>query len=254
MRMPVLFVGHGSPMNAIEDTEFSRDWRKIADEIPTPDAILCISAHWQSFNTSVTAMKHPRTIYDFNGFPQELYNVIYPAMGSTKIAQLIKDTIQSADVELDEKWGLDHGTWSVLHQMYPKHNIPTLQLSINHNASNDLHYKLGQELAILRDQNILIIGSGNIVHNLGMLDFSNTPNPLAIEFDNTIKGMIDSRDDESIMNYMHLGKVAKFAAPTPEHFLPLLYILGAAEKSAKVSYYCESISLGSLSMRTVMFQ
>ena len=138
--------------------------------------------------------------------------------------------------------------------MYPKHDIPTLQLSINHNASNDLHYKLGQELAILREKNILILGSGNIVHNLGMLDFSNTPNPLAIEFDNTIKDMIDKRDDESIIKYMPLGQVAKFAAPTPEHFLPLLYILGAADKSEKSTYYSEGISLGSLSMRTVLFQ
>ena len=252
--MPVLFVGHGSPMNAIEDTEFSQDWKKIATEIPTPDAILCISAHWQSFNTCVTAMEYPRTIHDFYGFPEELYNVNYLAQGSPEIAKLVKETIKSTEVELDKKWGLDHGTWSILHQMYPKHDIPTLQLSINHLADTNMHYKLGQELAILRDKNILILGSGNIVHNLGMLDFSNTPNPMAIEFDNTIKNMIDNRDDESIIKYMHLGQIAKFAAPTPEHFLPLLYILGASDKSDSITYFSAGITLGSLSMRSVMFQ
>src|SRR5665213_185544 len=225
--MPVLFIGHGSPMNGIEDNEFSQRWKKIAKEIPTPAAVLVVSAHWFSKGTRITAMDFPETIHDFGGFPQALFDVQYPAPGNPALAMETAELIHSAHVELDHDWGLDHGTWTVVRHMYPEAKIPVLQLSIDYTKPPQYHYALAKELYGLRKKGVLIIGSGNMVHNLHMVSWSkineNYGYDWALQMNDTFKELITSGNYQPLINYESLGAEAKLAIPTPEHYLPLLY-------------------------------
>ncbi len=257
---PVLFVGHGSPMNAIEDNEFSRGWQEAARALPRPSAILCISAHWETMGSWVTAMPKPRTIYDFGGFPRQLYEAQYPAPGSPWLAQETQATVQAYKIGLDERWGLDHGCWSVLKQMYPKADIPVVQLSLDRNLSPKEHYNLGKELAPLRQKNVLILGSGNIVHNLSRVviqsgDFSDFNKPFgldwAIEASNTLKKLIDENDHPALCDYKSLGRSVQLAVPTPEHFLPLLYVLALKGSNETIRYFNDKPLAGSLTMTSL---
>ncbi|MFM2206181.1 MAG: hypothetical protein RL213_156 [Bacteroidota bacterium] len=250
-RMPVLFIGHGNPMNAIEDNPFSRAWKSAAAGIPRPSAILCISAHWLTKGTFVTAMEHPKTIHDFGGFPKALFDKQYPAPGAPQLAKETAQRIHSAEAGLDEAWGLDHGTWSVLAQMYPMADIPVYQLSIDYTKSPDWHYRLGKELEWLRSKGVLIIGSGNIVHNLGMVDWNGGVYPWAAEFDATAKRLIDLHEHDSLVHYEHLGPAARLAIPTNDHYLPLLYSLALQGKTEEHSYFAEECVMGSVSMRSI---
>lgn len=254
-RMPVVFMGHGSPMNTLEDNEYTREWHKIAASIPTPTAILCISAHWLTHGTAVTAMEHPKTIHDFYGFPQSLSTFEYPAPGAPQLAAETKKQIHSTDVILDEKeWGLDHGTWSVLAQMYPKANIPVYQLSIDFYKGGQYHYDLGKELRSLRERGVLIMGSGNVVHNLRMIKWEGGAYDWATEFDTKVKDLLDKRDFAPLIDYKSLGRAAELSIPTPDHYFPLLYTMGAADEKDSHSYFNEGAALGSMSMRCVLWK
>ena len=254
-RMPLLFVGHGSPMNAIEDNAYSQSWRQLGATLPTPKAILCISAHWLTEGgTLIHNGSHPKTIHDFWGFPQELYTVLYPAPGSPDFAAHAK-SIATNKVEFDQTWGLDHGAWSVLVHLFPKANIPVFQMSIDFSRHGDFHYEFGKELAILRDKGVLLLGSGNIVHNLGRVNFSPDAQPFdwAVEFDEQAKTFLSHGNDQSLISYPSLGTAAHLSIPTPDHYWPLLYILGAKHKDDGISYPTEGIAHGSVSMRSVLF-
>jgi 4,5-DOPA dioxygenase extradiol len=253
-KMPALFVGHGSPMNAIEDNEFSRAWAEVGKALPRPNAILCVSAHWETAGTQVTAMEHPKTIHDFGGFPRELYEMQYPAPGSPELARLIQGTVQKAQVRLDQDWGLDHGTWSVLCRMFPDADIPVVQLSLDRTQEPAFHYALGKELRVLRNKGILIVGSGNMVHNLRMMAWQDEAYDWAIEFDETLKQLILSGDHDSIIHYQNLGKATRLAVPTNEHYLPLLYILAVQDEQEPVRFFTDRMSLGSLSMRSLWIE
>lgn len=251
--MPMLFVGHGSPMNGIADNEFSDGWKYFGREIPVPTAVLVVSAHWYTQGTKVTAMPQPRTIHDFGGFPKALFDVQYPAPGSPALAQETASLIHKAPVGLDHEWGLDHGTWSVVRHMYPNANIPVLQLSIDYTKPPRYHYELAKELAALRKKGVLIIGSGNMVHNLRILNWQLTDKGYdwAIEMNDTFKTLIRNNDHDSLINYEHLGQAAKMSIPTPEHYLPLLYILGLKEEQEKVGFFNDKTLMGSISMTSV---
>ena len=249
--MPVLFLGHGSPMNAIEDNEFGRAWAETAQSMPKPESILCISAHWETNTPAVTAMPHPKTIHDFYGFPKELNEKEYPAPGSPPLAQQVVDLIKPLTVNLDQSWGLDHGTWSVLCQMYPKANIPVVQLSLSTSLSYQEQYDLGKALMPLREQGVLILGSGNIVHNLRRLVWEDTAFDWAVEFDQKIKGWIEKGEHKPIIHCEEQGQAAALAVNSGEHYLPLLYILALQQKSEPVQFFNEKIWGGSLSMRCV---
>jgi len=253
-KMPVLFVGHGSPMNAIEDNEFSRAWVEAGKALPRPSAILSISAHWETSGTLVTAMERPKTIYDFYGFPESLYEMKYPASGSPKLARLIQDTVQKTQVGFDQAWGLDHGTWIVLCRMFPKADIPVVQLSLDRTQPSPFHYALGKELRPLRNKGILIVGSGNIVHNLGMMAWQGKAYDWAKEFDETTKQSILSRDHASIIHYQDLGEAAHLSVPTNEHYLPLLYVLALQDEQEQVHFFNEGVTLGSISMRSLSIE
>ncbi len=250
--MPVLFLGHGSPMNAIEDNEFSRSWRVISKEIPSPRAILCISAHWLTRGSAVTAMPQPRTIHDFSGFPAELFAQQYPAPGSPELALEIMAGITKTTLGLDESWGLDHGCWSVLKPMYPAADIPVLQLSIDYHQAPQYHYELGCELRELRDQGVLILGSGNIVHNLRMLRFDDHVYTWARDFDLAVAQALEGRDDSSVLDYSSLPG-SELSVPTPDHYYPLLCVLGCADPGEKPRFYTERLALGGTSMRSMRF-
>src|SRR5262249_41876103 len=225
--IPALFVGHGSPMNAIEDNDYSRAWARIGAELPRPRAIVCVSAHWQTRGVKVTAMDRPPTIHDFSGFPPALQQASYPAPGSPVLARSMRDEIRSAPVELDADWGLDHGTWSVLARMFPRAEIPVLQLSLDATRDPAWHYELARELRPLRDRGVLVICSGNIVHNLRRLARASAGSGFdwAIEFDAKVKALVDAGDHRSLIDYEALGPAARLAVPTNEHYLPLLYAL-----------------------------
>ena len=253
-KMPVLFVGHGSPMNAIEDNEFSRAWVQIGEALPRPSAVLCISAHWETVGTLVTAMEKPKTIYDFYGFPPELYKAQYPAPGSAGLARLAQETVKKTQVRLDQTWGLDHGTWSVLSRMFPNADIPVVQLSLDRTQAPAFHYALGKELRALRNKCILIVGSGNIVHNLRMMAWQDQAYDWAIEFDETIKQLILSGDHDSIVHYENLGKAARLAVPTNEHYLPLLYVLALQDKQEQIRFFADRVTLGAISMRSAWIE
>jgi len=253
-KMPALFLGHGSPMNAIEDNEFSRAWIEAGKALPKPNAILCISAHWETAGTWVTAMDQPKTIYDFSGFPPELYEKKYPAPGSPGLARLIQGTVKQAQVRLDQTWGLDHGAWSVLRRLFPNADIPVVQLSLDRAQAPAFHYALGKELRALRNKGILIVGSGNIVHNLRMMAWQDQAHDWAIEFDETIKQLILSGDHDSIVHYENLGKAARLAVPTNEHYLPLLYVLAVQDRQDPVRFLADRVTLGAISMRSVWIE
>lgn len=254
--MPVLFIGHGSPMNGIEDNEFSQRWKSMAKEIPTPAAVLVVSAHWFSKGTRITAMDFPETIHDFGGFPQKLFDVQYPAPGNPALAKETASLLHSAHVELDHDWGLDHGTWTVVRHMYPDAKIPVLQLSIDYTKGPQYHYDLAKELYDLRKKGVLIIGSGNMVHNLRMVSWEkiNTPGygyDWALQMNDTFKQLISDGDVKPLINYESLGAEAKLAIPTPEHYLPLLYSLALKGSNDKISFFNDKAVAGSLTMTSV---
>jgi 4,5-DOPA dioxygenase extradiol len=254
--MPVLFLGHGSPMNAIEENEFVTGWRNIGKTIPKPNAILCISAHWETRGTFVTAMEKPGTIHDFGGFPTELYEVQYPAPGSPELAKETKTLIKKAEVGLDDKWGLDHGCWSVVKHLYPEADIRVIQLSLDYLQSPQYHYDLSKELSSLRRKGVLIIGSGNMVHNLGMVSWDKMEEPgygydWAIEANEKMKKFILSNDHKSLINYKLQGSAFNLAIPTPEHYLPLLYSLALKEENEKIEIFNDKAVAGSLTMTSI---
>ena len=238
-------------MNAIEDNEFSRAWSVAAHSLPRPRAILCISAHWETLGTRVTAMDRPQTIYDFFGFPQPLYAKQYPAPGAPDLARLAQATVQRTPVALDLDWGLDHGAWSVLCRMFPQADIPVVQISLDRAQAPACHYELGRELRGLRQKGVLIVGSGNMVHNLCEIVWQDTAYDWALEFDAQMKDFIQSGDHDSIIHYEKLGAAAHLAVPTNEHYLPLLYVLALQGKGEEVSFFAEKVTLGSMSMRSV---
>jgi len=251
-KMPTLFVGHGSPMNAIEDNEFSRAWVEVGRALPKPRAILCVSAHWETPGVQVTAMERPPTIDDFYGFPQALYDVTYPAPGSPELARLVQTAVANLPVRLDLSWGLDHGAWSVLCRMFPDAQIPVVQFSLDRGLSPQAHYDLGRQLRDLRRKGVLIVGSGNIVHNLRRINWEGGAFDWALDFDDAMRRLILSGDHAAIIDYPKLGETAHLAIPTNEHFLPLLYILALQEKDEEVRFFAEKVSMGSLSMRSVL--
>jgi 4,5-DOPA dioxygenase extradiol len=255
-KMPVLFMGHGSPMNGIEDNEFSKYWEKLGKEIPEPKAVLVISAHWLTKGTHITAMEHPKTIHDFGGFPKELFAVQYPAPGSPAIAKETVALVHQTNVGLDHDWGLDHGTWTVVRHMYPNANIPVLQLSIDYHQPASYHYSLAKELSALRKKGVLIMGSGNMVHNLRMVawDKMNVPNygyDWAQEMNETFKKLIRSKDHTPLMNYEKMGAAAQLAIPTPDHYYPLIYTLGLQDNKDEVEFFNDRLVAGSLTMTSV---
>ena len=249
-RMPVLFVGHGSSMNAIEDNEFSRAWIEAGKALPRPKAILCVSAHWETKGTQVTAMEKPHTIYDFYGFPPELYTKTYPAPGSPELAQRMKDLIGTDQIAPDLSWGLDHGTWSVLSRLFPKADVPVIQLSLDVSKKAQEHHDLGRILQPLWDEGILIIGSGNIVHNLRMVVFEDKAYDWAVEFDGKVKQWILEDTHEPTIHYEKQGRAAALAINSAEHYKPLLYVLGTKAPGETVSFFAEKVWGGSLSMRS----
>ncbi len=250
-KMPALFVGHGSPMNAIDDNEFSRTWIEAGRSLPRPQAILCISAHWETADPQVTAMAQPRTIHDFYGFPRPLYEMHYPAPGSPDLARLTQETVCSAQVGPDYDWGLDHGAWSVLGRLFPDADIPVVQLSLDRTQGPDFHYDLGKELKPLRRKGVLIVGSGNAVHNLGLVAWQDVAYDWALEFDDKIKQLILSGDHRALVRYDQLGRAARLAVPTNEHYLPLLYALAVQDRDDHVSFFADKVTMGSISMRSL---
>lgn len=255
-RLPVLFIGHGSPMNGIEVNAYSDSWKALGKEIPAPKAVLCISAHWLTEGTAVTAMKRPRTIHDFGGFPKALFDVRYPAPGGPGLAQEIKDAIPDPAIHLDHDWGLDHGTWTVVRHMYPKADIPVLQLSIDYHKPGQYHYDLGRKLAGLRRKGYLIVGSGNMVHNLRMIAFDRIDEPeygfdWALEMQASFRKNILEGNHAALVKYENLGPAAKLAVPTPDHYYPLLYVLGAMEKGEAPVLFNDKAVGGSLTMTSV---
>jgi 4,5-DOPA dioxygenase extradiol len=254
--MPVLFIGHGSPMNGIEDNEFSQRWTQMAKEIPVPKAVLVVSAHWFTRGTHITAMEFPETIHDFGGFPQALFDVQYPAPGNPELAKETAGLIHSAGVGLAHDWGLDHGTWTVVGRMYPDAKIPVLQLSIDYTKPPQYHYDLAKEIYALRKKGVLIIGSGNMVHNLGMVSWQNINNPgfgfdWALQMNDTCKELITSGTHDKLIKYENLGREAQLSIPTPEHYLPLLYTLALQGNKDEISFFNDKAVAGSLTMTSV---
>ena len=252
--MPVLFVGHGSPMNAIEDNEFSQTWQQLGTSLPRPQAILCVSAHWETRGTYLTAMPNPKTIHDFGGFPRKLFEVQYPAPGMPELATEIKENA-TTNIGLDRsEWGFDHGAWSVMRHIYPKADIPMLQLSIDHFQRPEYHYALAKEFAFLRSRGVLIVGSGNIVHNLRQVNWQdeNASYDWALEVRDKVNTAILDGNHQSIIDFQHQGAAFQQAIPTAEHYIPLLYALGLQTKADKVSLFNDKIVMGSLSMTGVM--
>jgi len=257
--MPAVFVGHGSPMNGIEQNGFSDAWTQLGSALPRPRGILCVSAHWLTHGTKATAMPTPRMIYDFSGFPPELHAVDYPAPGDPELARLAMETLNVLGPgALDHDWGLDHGAWTVLRRMFPEASIPVVQLSIDWDEGPEHHLKLGRQLAALRDRGILIVGSGNVVHNLGRVDFATIDKPgsgydWALDFDGAVKKAMLSGDDEGLIHRERLSGGAKLAVPSPDHYFPLLYLAGTRRPSDNVLVFNESAVGGSLTMTSYAF-
>jgi 4,5-DOPA dioxygenase extradiol len=253
MRMPAIFFGHGNPMNALADNEYTRAWRNIGASIPKPDAVVCVSAHWYLPGLMVTAMEKPRTIHDFGGFPRPLYEVQYPAPGKPRLVERIRKAL-GMEVVADDEWGLDHGTWSVLVHVFPEADIPVVQLSIDETQPAEWHYAIGQKLGALRDENILVIGSGNLVHNLHTYAWgrhAQEPYDWAVRFESFARARMQAGDDLPLVQYEQLGRDAMLSAPTPDHYLPLLYVLGARHGEDAVAFPVEGVDGGSVSMLTV---
>lgn len=254
--MPALFIGHGSPMNGIEDNEFSRRWAAMANQIPTPAAVIVISAHWLTKGTRITAMEFPKTIHDFGGFPDELYTVQYPAPGNPQLANETALLVQNEKVILDHDWGLDHGAWTVVKHMYPHANIPILQLSIDYNKDPKSHFDIARQLMALRKKGVLIIGSGNMVHNLRLVAWDKLNEneygyDWAIDMNEKFKSLIKNEEINSLIEYEKLGKEAQLSIPTPEHYIPLLYTLGVKNKKEEVSFFNDKVIGGSLTMTSL---
>ncbi|SHI01710.1 Aromatic ring-opening dioxygenase, catalytic subunit, LigB family [Sporobacter termitidis DSM 10068] len=253
-RMPALFVGHGSPMNAIEDNQYSKAWAEIGKHIIKPEAILSISAHWFTKGTKITDAPKPEVVYDMYGFPEALYRVVYQPHGSPELAHETKALI-SRDVKIDNSWGIDHGTWSVLRRMYPNADIPVYQLSVDADANAEAHFKTGRELSVLRDKGVMIFGSGNVVHNLSRVNWDMDGGySWASEFDGYVKGKIVDGKYDDVLDYSKAGPSAAMAFHTPDHFDPLLYVLGASDKSDKLTVLNDSCTLGALSMTCYLFE
>ncbi|MEZ4846751.1 MAG: 4,5-DOPA dioxygenase extradiol [Bdellovibrionota bacterium] len=256
-KMPVLFIGHGNPMNALATNHFTESLAKLGQELPKPKAILCISAHWLTEGSWLTNMEFPRTIHDFYGFPQPLFDIQYNAPGSHWLALLTQKVVKKQPLQLDDHaWGLDHGTWSVLRHMYPKADIPVVQLSIDPTQSFDFHYELGQQLQALREEGVLIIGSGNIVHNLKTISWDTKAKPFdwAIEFDQWAKSKIETKDFAPLIHDSKKSESGRLSIPTDDHYIPLLYVLGASNSEDAVQFTYEGIENASISMRTALFQ
>ncbi len=254
-KMPVLFLGHGSPMNAIEENEFVQGFRNISSGIEMPKAIIVVSAHWETRGTLVTAMEHPATIHDFGGFPPKLYEIQYPAPGMPELAREVKDLAKTTQVHLDDKWGLDHGAWSVIRHMYPNADVPVIQLSLDYYKNPGEHYELAKELGKLREKGILIVGSGNIVHNLRMVRWEKLNENYGYDWANEavskMKQFILNGNHQDLINYQKLGKAFELSIPTPEHFLPLLYTLSLKDEKEDIKIFNEGQVGGSLSMTSV---
>lgn len=257
-KMPVLFLGHGSPMNAIEENEFVAGFRKIGKELTRPNAILCISAHWETRGTYVTAMQNPPTIHDFGGFPQALFDVEYPAPGSPELAEETKQLITTTDVGLDDKWGLDHGAWSVLRHLYPNADIPIIQMSIDYTQPARYHFELAKQISSLRQKGVLIIGSGNMVHNLRMVAWRKLNEEFAFDWateaNEKMKSHIMSGDFQPLIDFKSQGRAFDLAIPTPEHYLPLLYTLALKDENEKISLFNDKPVGGSLTMTSVKIE
>lgn len=252
-KYPALFLGHGSPMNAIEENEFVKGWRRAGSNLPKPRAILCISAHWETKGTKVTAMETPKTIHDFYGFPKALFEVAYPAPGSPELAIETKEAVTGTAVGLDYEWGLDHGSWSVVKHLFPNADIPIVQMSLDYTQPSSYHYNLAKELSALRRKGVLIIGSGNMVHNLRIMDWKK-PNEgfdWAVEANEKLRNYILKHDHQSLINYKSGGKEMELSVPTPEHYLPLLYILAMQEAQEEVSLFNDKTIMGSISMTSL---
>lgn len=253
----MLFIGHGSPMNAIEENEFVQGWRAVGEKLPRPDAILCVSAHWETRGTMVTAMEKPATLHDFGGFPRELFEVEYPAPGSPELARETAGIITKTRVSEDTNWGLDHGCWSVVSRLYPAADVPVFQMSLDYCQAPRFHYDLARDLSPLRMKKVLILASGNLVHNLRMVAWDRVNEPgygydWAIEAKDKINGFILSGDHLSLVNYKSQGRAISLAVPTPDHFLPLLYALALKEDDEKVSLFNDKTTMGSLSMTSLI--
>ena len=252
--MPAIFFGHGNPMNALADNAYTKGWASIGESLERPNAVLCISAHWYLSETAVTAMETPRTIHDFGGFPPELYKVQYRAPGAPQLAARVKSLLAPLSVELDQGWGLDHGTWSVLCHVFPHADVPVVQLSIDETRPPEFHYEIGKLLAPLRDEGILIIGSGNIIHNLHSYAWGRhevKPFDWAVRFETLARDLLLKGDDAPLVSYESLGRDALLAAPTPDHYLPLLYVLGLRRHEDEITFPVEGFDGGSISMLTV---
>jgi 4,5-DOPA dioxygenase extradiol len=252
--MPAAFVGHGNPLNALQRNQYTEAWERLGASMPRPKAILAVSAHWYVPETAVTASPSPRTIHDFGGFPRELYQVQYPAPGSPELARRVADLLAPLPVSFDEHWGLDHGTWSVLCHVYPAADIPVVQLSIDETQAPSFHFEAGRRLAPLRDEDVLILGSGNIIHNLHAYAWGRhivEPYEWAVRFEQTARELLMKGDERPLVDYERLGPDATLAVPTPEHYLPLLYVLGTRKDADIVSFPVEGVDGGSISMLTV---
>ena len=250
-RMPVVFFGHGSPMNTLDRNPYTDAWRKIGETIPSPKAIVCVSAHWYTEGTAVTATARPRTIHDFYGFPQALFDVEYPAPGDRGLASRVRELLAPLEVAADESWGLDHGTWSVLKHAYPKADVPVVQLSIDGTRPPQFHYDTGRKLAPLRDEGVLVVGSGNVVHNLRLMRRAGGP-PFdwAQRFNEKIRGVLAARDHGALVDFARFGEDARLSVPTPEHYLPLLYVAGLQGEDEPMAFPVDGYDLGSISMLT----
>jgi 4,5-DOPA dioxygenase extradiol len=249
--MPALFIGHGNPMNALYDNPFTKAISKTANELPIPKAILVVSAHWQTNGTFVTSMIAPKTIHDFGGFPKALFDVEYDAPGAPEFAKKVIEQVKHTHVKDDHDWGLDHGAWTILKHMYPKADIPVFQLSLDYSKSAQWHYDLAKELNALRSKGLLIVGSGNIVHNLGRVSWDDptTKFDWSIEFDERVKSDLLKQNHVDLINYEKIGKSALLSVPTNEHYLPMLYAAALQQKNEPLNFFYESIEMGSISMR-----
>lgn len=258
-KMPVLFIGHGSPMNAIELNQFSATWQKLGKELPLPQAILCISAHWETNGTFVSVSANPKTIHDFGGFPKALFDVQYPALGSIELAKTTQESVTKTNVLPTEDWGLDHGAWSILKHLYPLANVPVVQMSIDYTKDAQYHYDLAKDLQKLRNKGVLIIGSGNMVHNLGLVAWNKINEPdygfdWALEANSKMKNMLLNQQHDGLINYKKQGKSFELAIPSPEHYIPLIYTIALQDKNDKLSLFNDKPVLGSLTMTSVKIE
>jgi 4,5-DOPA dioxygenase extradiol len=255
-RLPTIFFGHGNPLNALQQNAYTQGWAAIGQTLEKPKAVVCISAHWYLPGTAVTAMQHPRTIHDFGGFPRELYEIQYPAPGSPDLAKRVQELLAPTSVALDHTWGLDHGTWSVLCHVFPQADVPVVQLSIDETKAPDFHYESGKRLGRLRDEGVLVIGSGNLVHNLHTYAWGRhhvEPFDWAVRFEQRARELLMSSNSAPLIDYESLGRDGLLSVPTPDHYLPLLYVLGARQFDDDIAFPVEGFDGGSVSMLCVRF-